>query len=50
MKKLKLKIPGLYDFSGLVNDDKMFANCLHLNQNGANYFTRYIIKNILIDN
>jgi hypothetical protein len=50
MKKLKLKIPGLYDFSGVINDDKMFANCSHLNQNGANYFTKYIIKNILIDN
>jgi hypothetical protein len=49
IKKLKQKIPGLYDFSGLMSDDKMFANCSHLNQNGANYFTRYLIKKILID-
>ena len=49
MEKLKMKIPGLYDFSGVVNDDKMFANCSHLNQNGANYFTSYLIKKILID-
>jgi hypothetical protein len=48
MEKLKMKIPGLYDFSGVVNDDEMFANCSHLNQNGANYFTRYLIKKILI--
>lgn len=49
MKKLKLKIPGLYDYSGVVNDDKMFANCSHLNQNGANYFTRYLIEKILMN-
>jgi hypothetical protein len=48
IKKLKQKIPELYDFSGVVNDDEMFANCSHLNQNGANYFTRYLIKKILI--
>ena len=50
MERLKIKIPGLYDFSGVVNDDKMFASCSHLNQNGANYFTSYLIKKILIDN
>lgn len=49
MGKLKQKIPGLYDFSGAINDDKMFLNCSHLNQNGANYFTRYLIKNTRID-
>lgn len=49
MEKLKMKIPGLYDFSGVVNDDEMFVNCSHLNQRGANYFTRYLIKKILID-
>lgn len=49
MEKLKQKIPGLYDFSGAINDDKMFLNCSHLNQNGANYFTRYLIKNTRID-
>lgn len=49
MEKLKQKIPELYDFSGAISDDKMFLNCSHLNQNGANYFTRYLIKKTLID-
>ncbi|TDE28037.1 hypothetical protein E0I61_13125 [Flavobacterium ranwuense] len=49
IKKLKQKIPELYDFSGVINNDKMFKNCSHLNQNGANDFTKYLIEKMLID-
>lgn len=49
MEKLKDKIPGLYDFSNALTDDKMFQNCSHLNAEGADYFSRYVIQDMLID-
>lgn len=49
IKKLKQIIPELYDFSGVINNDKMFKNCSHLNQNGAKDFTKHLIEKILID-
>lgn len=50
MKKLKLKIPELYDFSSDINKDKMFVNCYHLNDDGAHEFTQILIKTILNNN
>lgn len=49
IKKLKQKIPGLYDFSTAVNNDEMFQNCSHLNEQGAAYFTNRIIEKMLTD-
>jgi hypothetical protein len=49
MEKLKNKIPGLYDFSTAVADDKMFQNCSHLNAEGAAYFSKYTIQKMLTD-
>jgi len=50
MKKIKLKIPELYDFSMNINSDKMFINCYHLNEEGANEFTKNFIKTIFNNN
>lgn len=47
IKKLKQKIPGLYDFSNAIGNDKMFVNCYHLNDNGAHYFSELLVKKIL---
>jgi hypothetical protein len=46
--KLKTKIPGLKDFSGTIKDDKMFANCNHLNDRGARRFTEIFTKEVLM--
>lgn len=46
IKKLKTKIPDLYDFSNAIKDDKMFVNCYHLNDEGAHYFSKLLIKKI----
>lgn len=47
VNKLKQKIPDLYDFSNAIGNDKMFVNCYHLNDNGAQYFSKVIVKKIL---
>jgi hypothetical protein len=49
IEKLKQKIPQLYDFSNVIQEDAMFQNCSHLNQEGANYFTSYLINKMLTD-
>ncbi len=49
MGKLKEKIPGLYDFSTALTDDKMFQNCSHLNAEGAAYFSKNTIQKMLTD-
>ena len=49
MGKLKEKIPGLYDFSSALTDDKMFQNCSHLNAEGAAYFSKNTIQKMLTD-
>lgn len=46
MKKIKLKIPELYDFSMDINKGRMFVNCYHLNEEGANEFTEIFVKTI----
>jgi hypothetical protein len=47
IKKLKTKIPDLYDFSNAIPEDSMFVNCFHLNQMGASKFTEILVKKII---
>lgn len=44
---LKKKIPGLYDFSKAIKDEKMFNDPLHMNDEGAKLFTNIFIDNLL---
>jgi len=46
-EKLKRKIPGLYDFSKAINDERMFNDPLHMNDNGAKSFTNIFIDKVL---
>lgn len=46
--KLKAKIPGFYDFSKALKDDKMFMDCNHLNDNGAKRFTAILTEELLM--
>lgn len=48
ISKLKTKIPQLQDFSGSIEDDALFVNYSHLNDNGAKRFTEIFVKKILI--
>jgi hypothetical protein len=48
ISKLKIKIPELYDFSNAINDDKMFVNCYHLNEKGAEKFTEIFVSKIIL--
>ena len=48
VSKLKKKIPELYDFSNAINDDKMFVQCYHLNENGAEKFTEIFVNKIIL--
>lgn len=47
IKRLKVKIPNLHDFSNVIQDDKMFVNCYHLNNDGAFYFSELFCTKIL---
>lgn len=47
VKKLKTKIPDLYDFSTVIQSDSMFVNCYHLNEMGASKFTEIFVETIL---
>jgi hypothetical protein len=46
--KLKTKIPGLLDFSKVINDDALFLNCNHLNDRGAKRFTEILTEQLLM--
>lgn len=46
--KLKTKIPGFKDFSRVLDDDTMFMNCNHLNDNGAKRFTEILTEQLLM--
>ena len=48
VSKLKKKITELYDFSNAINDDKMFVNCYHLNEEGAEKFTEIFASKIIL--
>jgi hypothetical protein len=43
-----MKIPELYDFSNAIIDDKMFVNCYHLNEKGAEKFTEILLNKIVL--
>jgi hypothetical protein len=49
VKKLKNKIPGFYDFSGVITDNRMFQNCNHLNDEGARRFTEILTQTVFVD-
>ena len=46
VKKLKTKIPDLYDFSTAIQADSMFVNCFHLNEMGSSKFTEIFVESI----
>ncbi|RKE97976.1 hypothetical protein [Ichthyenterobacterium magnum] len=43
---LKIRIPNFKDFSEVVTNNALFQNCSHLNEEGANYFTELLIKEL----
>ncbi len=46
--KLKARIPEFVDFSKVLNNDKMFLDCNHLNDSGAKRFTEIITEEVLM--
>ncbi len=46
IRQLKTKIPDLKDYSTLVKNRDLFMNPAHLNDNGATFFTQYIIDDL----
>jgi hypothetical protein len=47
VSKLKVKIPNLYDFSNVISNDSLFVDCGHLNEKGADLFTRKLVQNCI---
>ncbi|MCA6422543.1 MAG: hypothetical protein IM568_06970 [Flavobacterium sp.] len=47
IRKLKKKIPGFLDFSTAVQDENLFQNANHLNDDGARFFTTVFVNNVL---
>ena len=47
IKKLKMKIPELYDFSNSIKEESHFVNCFHLNATGAARFTEIFTQTVL---
>jgi hypothetical protein len=47
ISKLKARVPELYDFSLLIDDETMFHDSYHLNKKGATYFTESFITTVL---
>jgi hypothetical protein len=50
IKKLKTKIPDLYDFSNAIQEDSMFVDCFHLNEMGSRKFTEIVVEKIINNN
>lgn len=46
IQKLKTKIPDLKDYSRVVQNDSLFKDNSHLNQQGAEYFTRHLVTDL----
>ncbi|GAA3779734.1 hypothetical protein GCM10022423_39770 [Flavobacterium ginsengiterrae] len=44
-KKVKKMYPEIYNYENVVAEDKYFATCGHMNDNGAKKFTSIILKN-----
>lgn len=42
--KLKQNVPELYDYSGVIKEDSLFATCGHLNKKGAIKFTSMLLE------
>ena len=47
-KQLQNRIPNFKDYSRVIQNDTMFVNCSHLNEEGANYFTDFLIKELAL--
>ena len=47
IRKLKMKIPELFDFSNAIKEDSHFVNCFHLNATGAARFTEIFTQTVL---
>jgi hypothetical protein len=45
-KKMKSKIPNLYDFHNVIREDKYFSDNCHLNDQGATVFTTILIEKL----
>lgn len=43
--KLKQNVPELYDYSNFIKEDSLFSTCGHLNEKGAEIFTKMMLKN-----
>lgn len=49
MEKVQVKLPGLHNYIDLFDDnDEYFFNCGHLNEKGAEIFTKRIVEDILL--
>lgn len=46
--KLKTRIPEFQDFSKVLEDDSLFLDCNHLNDDGAKLFTEILVKEVLM--
>jgi len=46
ISKLRKKLPNFHDFSKTIKNDSLFANCGHLNNKGADLFTRILIEKL----
>jgi len=46
LDKLKAKISNFKDFSSYVPNDSLFQNCSHLNNQGAQEFTKLLIEDL----
>jgi hypothetical protein len=48
MDKVQLKLPGLHNYIDLFDDkDEYFFNCGHLNEAGAEVFTKTLVDDLL---
>lgn len=45
--KLQVRVPELYNFAQLIQDETMFKDSYHLNNKGATYFTEAFITKVL---
>lgn len=43
-EKVRTIYPEIHNFENVVNDDKYFSSCGHLNDEGARMYTKYIIN------
>ncbi len=51
MDKVQLKLPGLHNYIELFDDkDEYFFNCGHLNEAGAEVFTKTLVEDLLQQN